>query len=99
MQITGGKYAGRTGQLMQFANNWMTVDIEGERGNCVVAPNQVQLDDEEMAKVRAAPTRNVGTFWEEWEMYSDGTFITRDHGQPITLGSTGRLRSGRRPRS
>jgi hypothetical protein len=99
MEILTGKYKGMTGELRQFANGWMTVDIEGERPNVIVRPNEVKLNEQEMARVRSAPTRNVGTFWEEWQMYDDGTFVPRNFGRPITLGSTGRLRSGRRPRS
>lgn len=77
MQIITGRYAGRTGTLHQFANDWMTVDIPGERSNAVVSPGDVKLDAEEIAKVRAANPASLGQFWQEWQMYDDGTFIAR----------------------
>lgn len=99
MEFTSGRFRGRTGRLCQFANDWMTVEIPGERPNTVVTPNQVKLNEEEIAQVRAANPAHLGTFWTEWEMYDDGTFVPRDHGRPITLGTGRPRRSGRRPRS
>jgi hypothetical protein len=98
MEILTGKYKGMTGRLCQFANDWMTVDIDGERPNAIVRPNEVRLNEAEMAKVRNANPAHLGQFWQEWEMYPDGTFVSRDHGQPITLGATGRTVRRRRPR-
>lgn len=77
MQITSGKYAGREGKLHQFANDWMTVDIEGERAGAVVSPRDVKLDQQEIARVRAANPDSLGMFWKVWEMYDDGTFVAR----------------------
>lgn len=85
MRIITGKYAGRTGRLHQFANNWMTVDIPGERANAIVSPADVKLNTEEIAQVRAANPVHLGLFWREWEMYDDGTFIARP--QDETAGS------------
>lgn len=94
MKILTGQYAGMTGQLRQFANDWMTADIPGERPNAIVRPNEVKLDEEEIAKVRNATAirpQHLGTFWDEWEMYDDGTFVHRDQGRLNRLGATGRV--------
>lgn len=99
MEITSGPHRGRTATLRQFANNWITVDIDGERPNTIVQPNQVKLTPEEITTVRTANPEHLGMFWDMWQLYDDGTFIVREtEGQTLTMGATGHYGRGRRYR-
>lgn len=80
MRILRGRYAGQTGKLHQFAKDWMSVDLHGGRQGVIVRPDQVQLDDDEHARVIDAP--HVGQFWAEWRLNDDGTFTALRPRQP-----------------
>lgn len=80
MKILRGRYAGQTAKLHQFANDWMSVDIDGGRPNAIVRPDQVQLDADEHARVIDEP--HVGQFWREWRLNDDGTFTALRPRQP-----------------
>lgn len=75
MLITRGKHAGKTGRLMQFANNWISVDIPGAPGS-IVSPRHVRLDEpDEFERFEESQGNDrVGQFWNEWVLEDDGTF-------------------------
>jgi len=75
MLITRGKHAGKTGRLMQFANNWISVDIPGAPGS-ILSPRHVRLnDDTEFDRFEdSRDDPRVGQFWDEWVLEDDGTF-------------------------
>lgn len=72
MIILRGRYASQTGRLHQFANDWMSVDLDGGRQGVIVRPDQIKLNPGECEAVVAAA--NVGAFWREWKLNDDGTF-------------------------
>jgi hypothetical protein len=84
VKIVHGRYAGQSATLHQFANGWMTVDLDDGRQCVVVRPDQVQLDPDEHARFIAA--QHVGSFWREWRLNHDGTFTALhcpDHPGPL----------------
>jgi len=94
-----GQYAGRTGRVRQFSNDWVTVDIDDGPTSEVVKPTWFQLiTDEEFEMFRDhGPT--VGFFWQMWELFPDGTFnrLHQNAGSERYVGSRrrGRRRTGR----
>lgn len=86
MEILTGKHAGRTARLHQFANDWMSVDVETEDGTTpeIVRPNQVRLTSDECEAVLGHV--GVGSFWQEWSLNDDGTFTARSR-RPVQSGS------------
>ncbi len=75
MRILRGKYAGRTARAHQYANDWITADIDGGPQGLVLRPTMVQLvDGEDFAKFSVTDPRHVGGFWREWRLNDDGTF-------------------------
>lgn len=80
VEIIRGKHRGKKATLHQYANDWMTVDIEGGRSS-VVKPTDVKLTtEEERARFdQAALAENgtlahAGSFFREWKLCEDGTF-------------------------
>lgn len=52
--------------LVQFCNDWFMA-ASATKPNVIVRPTQVELDDEEMERIRTKP--NTGTLWREFEAY------------------------------
>lgn len=82
MLITRGRYAGKQGQLRQFANNWITVDLPGAPSS-VLSPRHVRLNEPDEFEAFEASRDNphVGQFWNQWLLQDDGTF-TRNTERP-----------------
>lgn len=96
-----GQYAGGTGHVRQFANDWVTVDIDGGPTSKVVRPTSIQLTtDEDFHIFREQRGSHVGFFWQMWELYPDGTFnrLPQNRGSRNYIGARrrGRDRPGRR---
>lgn len=75
MRILRGEHRGKTATLHQFANDWMTVDIDGGPTSEMVKPTAVQLTEpEEFAQFEACDADQVGVFFQLWKLWDDGTF-------------------------
>lgn len=75
MKILRGKHAGKTGRAHQYANDWLTADLDDGTRNVTLKPSMVQLeDDEDWAKFSTTDPNIVGQFWREWRLNGDGTF-------------------------
>lgn len=87
MEILVGKYAGSTGRLRQFANDWMSVDVNTEGGTepAIVRPTQVRLTPDEAEAMRTHT--GVGSFWKEFSLNDDGTFASLRTRRRPTPGS------------
>lgn len=77
MRITRGRHKGKTGRLVQFANNWIGVDVDGRQE--IVSPRHVALDDDTEFDAFDGTNPTVGTFFQQWQLTEDGTF--RRHAQ------------------
>lgn len=66
MKIRRGQQAGTQYTPHQFANNWISV----EEASHVYNPLQVELETENEVQwfLNQDDPRNVGTFWDEWEL-------------------------------
>lgn len=76
MKILQGKYEGKTGVPHQWANDWITADVDGKA--IVLTPPRVQLNADEIVRFRATEGyASVGLFWAAWLLNDDGTFTAR----------------------
>lgn len=70
--------SGEKVRLVQFANDWISYDRLETGGSGVTSPVGVMLDADEIATFRRlTDPRNVGFFWQEWELGDDGLFRRR----------------------
>lgn len=91
MKILTGRYAGRTGRPLQYANDWISADLD-DGTPTILKPHMVQLDEPDRA-LFADQSRHVGFFWEVWRLNEDGTFTSL-----LTQPERVRRRTGRRRR-
>ena len=81
MLITRGKHQGKTAQVHQYANDWLSVDVDlnGDRQHLVAAiinPTSVQFDS--LAEVEAMRAHtDTGTFWNTYRLDEDTLRLVR----------------------
>lgn len=88
MKVIAGRYAGRTGRLVQYANNWINVDLDAGR-SVIVSPAVVRVDPAERDRFAPADPSLFGSFFTAWRLEEDGTFT-------CLLEQPARARPGRR---
>lgn len=60
--------------LLQFCNDWFMA-CSATRPNVIVRPTQVELDDDEMERVRS--NTDAGTLWREFDAYEHAPGVWR----------------------
>jgi hypothetical protein len=71
--IKRGKLKGKQATLLQWANDWFSVEVEGVPK--IVTPTSLILTSEEVELVRN--TFNVGMLWTLFTLSDDGIFKRR----------------------
>lgn len=94
MIILRGQYAGRTGTVRQFSNDWVTVDVDGGPSSLVVTPTHIQITTDADRESFRDRSDRVGFFWQLWELFPDGTFNCL---HPTTIATQRGGSRGRRP--
>lgn len=89
MIIRRGRHAGCKAELLQFANDWMTVNIVLSDGfvlkSQVISPTNVTLEPDEYKSEflpygDTIPVERAGTFFDEFKINEDHTRFTRVKG-------------------
>jgi hypothetical protein len=74
VKIIRGKHRGKTAKIHQFANNWISADIDGG-GPAILSPLHVKLSTLEVSLImKGRDTGKAGYFWQRWALRTDGTF-------------------------
>lgn len=82
MNIVRGPHAGKTGRVMQYANDWVTVQLDSGERTQPMAPTCIHLTTlDEVAAFQQHKREHVGYFWDLWELLPSGMFMRRT--QPI----------------
>lgn len=71
--VIKGKRKGQQGDIMQFANDWVSVDFDD--GCAIMNPTMLLWEPEELERLRK--DTHLGLFWGIWEEVPGGTFKRR----------------------
>lgn len=97
MLIVRGEHTGKTGRVCQWANDWITVQLDSGERLQPMPPTRIQLTEPDEFALFADRTRtDIGVFWQLWDLAPNG-FFDRIH-QPARQyrGSASRRRHSRR---
>ena len=74
--VTRGKLKGRTVKIVQFCNDWFSIETNG----CtkIISPLSLCLNNEEFSRViKARDVGDVGNMFQQFLLRADGTFIRK----------------------
>ncbi len=89
MIILSGPHKDKVFRLSQFCNDWISGD--GDSGTEVFRPTEVRItESDEFTAFENRDPREVGTFWGEWRLKTDGTFTAIQARPPRRVRRAGR---------
>lgn len=98
MRIVRGEHVGQAGRVCQWANDWVTVQLDSGERLQPMPPTRIQLTEpQEFAMFRERRPQHIGIFWDLWELAPNGMFDQIHEPAREYRGSSSRRgRTGRR---
>lgn len=77
-KLIGGRLAGTQVRVIQWANDWVSIDGPGlGQRDRIVKPTRLELDETEVRQFRASMGNgNLGMFWKLWALGDNGRFVS-----------------------
>jgi hypothetical protein len=78
-QLIGGRLAGTPVRVIQWANDWVSIDgPKLSARDRIVKPTRLELNETEVRQFRASMgNTNIGHFWALWSLGDNGLFVAQ----------------------